>query len=322
MEFEKKKIQSETLSEYLSAVRQNLGAPLEEVSRQTGIKLFALQALENGNFKVLPAEVYVAGFLRQLAKFYAVDSADLINQYKKEQGIAVHIINQKARGNISFPKKIFQRLVITPKILTISLGTLFVAATVGYIIWQVWSINKTPSLHINSPANNQTIQGSSVEVDGKTDPGMTVSVNGQNIFVNSDGSFSTELALSQGPVEVMVTAQNHFGKSVSDTINLIASQNQAAASQVVLKLDFTGSVNLGYVIDGQNQQTASFKAGDSKTLSGGEEILLSTSDAGATKVTLNGQSLGVMGRSGEHLSNISFFASSGGVSTSTSGSTK
>lgn len=308
MIFEKKKIQIETLSEYLHSVRENLGLSLEDVGKKTGIKLKFLQSLESGDFKVLPAEVYVFGFLRQLSQLYSVRSQELIDQYKKEKGIEHQRARQALEGRTWY-KKYFGKLVITPKILTIVLGVVFVAATAGYIIWQVWSINKTPSLEIFEPTNNQAVQASSVLVRGQTDAGMSVTVNGQNIFVDQSGGFKTQLALSQGPEEITIMAQNHFGKSASNTINIIGSaSSQATSTPVVLKVDFTAPVVLGFIIDDQQAQTLSFGSGDSKTFSAARRILLSTSDAGSTKVTLNGQVLGAMGKPKEALTDIPFFA--------------
>ena len=74
MVFERKKIQLETLSEYLQEAREALGLSAEEVAAKTSIKLFFLQALESGEFKKLPPDVYVLGFLKQLAELYSVES--------------------------------------------------------------------------------------------------------------------------------------------------------------------------------------------------------------------------------------------------------
>ncbi|HYV33492.1 MAG TPA: helix-turn-helix domain-containing protein [Candidatus Limnocylindria bacterium] len=308
MIFEQKKIQIETLSEYLIAVRQSFNFSVEEVSKKTGIKLKFLESLEKGEFKILPADVYVLGFLTQLAALYAINPGELIGQYKKEKGIAQQLSRRAQFLESAWYKKPFNKLVITPKILSLTVGLVFVLLTVGYIIWQVWSINKTPSLQILSPVDNAVAQSSEVEIRGKTDPGMTATVNGQNIFVDSKGAFETQLGLSPGPKEIVVVASNHFGKSVTKTINITgAAENQTASPQLILKVDFTGTVILGFVIDNEPLQTLHFSNGDSKTFVASQEILLSTSNAGATKVTVNGQILGPMGKPKEQLNSIPFF---------------
>ncbi|MBI5530708.1 MAG: helix-turn-helix domain-containing protein [Candidatus Doudnabacteria bacterium] len=309
MLFEKKKIQIETLSEYLVAVREDLQLSAVEVSLKTSIKPVFLQALESGNFKLLPAEVYVFGFLRQLGRLYSVDSEELIGQFKKEKTIQRQLQKQEAMMRSSWPKKAFQKIVITPKILSLSAGLLFVFLTVGYIIWQVWSINRTPSLQIFEPQDNAVLQGSFVNVRGQTDPGINITINDQSIFVDSKGNFQTQLGLSSGPKEITVTAKNRFDKSVSRTINVTSGGQVHSDGQTLeLRVDFTTHVTLGFSLDDQPMQTMDFNAGESKTFTANQKILLSTSDAGSTKVTLNGTALGAMGRSKEQLQNIPFTA--------------
>lgn len=309
MLFEQKKISSETLSEYLTSVRSNLNISPQEVSEKTGIKLKFVQNLESGDFKPLPADVYVSGFLRQLAELYRVDANDLVAQYKKEKNIQKQVLSQRQVFASGWYKKYFGKLIITPKILSLFFGLLFVALTLGYIIWQLWSINKTPVLKIIEPQNNAVISASAVNVLGATDPGADVSVNGQNIFVDSKGSFQTQLALNPGPEEIIVTAANRFGKSISRSLNITGAGSVAlTAGLLQLSLSFTGPATIIFTIDNQPPQTVNFSAGDNKTFSANQKILISTSDAGATKVNLNGQNLGVMGRPKEQLVDIPFFA--------------
>jgi cytoskeletal protein RodZ len=309
MLFEQKKIRIETLSEYLAEVRNSLNLSVEEAAAKTGIKLKFLQNLETGDFKTLPADIYVIGFLHQLAQLYAVNPGELINQYKKERNIQKQLSKQSQLFVSGWFKKYFGKLIITPKILSVVLGLAFVILTLGYIIWQLWSINKTPSLVVAEPQNNSVISGSATNVSGHTDPGTDVSVNGQSIFVDSKGAFEMQAALSPGPEEITVTASNRFGKSVSRDINITGVGSVAGtAGPLRLALNFTGNVAITFSIDAQPAQTVNFSAGDNKTFSANQKILISTSNAGATKVNLNGQNLGAMGRPNEPLTNVPFFA--------------
>jgi len=309
MLFEQKKIHIETLNEYLAFVRNNLNLSLENVGKKTGIKLKFLQSLESGDFRPLPADVYVIGFLRQLAELYLVDSAELIQQYKKEKNIQKQVAKQSQAFAQGWYKRYFGKLIITPKVLSVILGLMFVTLTLGYIIWQLWSINRIPVLQVLEPQNNAVISGSVVNVSGATSPGAEVSVNGQNIFVDDKGGFKTQAALSPGPEEIVISASNRFGKSASRIINITGAGSMAStAGPLELGLSFTGAVSVTFAIDGQSSQTVNFIAGDNKTFTAQQKILISTSDAGATKVILNGQNLGVMGRPKEQLSNILFFA--------------
>jgi hypothetical protein len=186
-----------------------------------------------------------------------------------------------------------------------------VGATLSYIGWQLWSIDRTPSLAVNQPQDNSVISGAFVNVSGHTDPGADVSVNGENIFVDAKGDFNTQAALSSGPEEITIMSQNRFGKSVSKTVNVTGAVSIAPTSgPLQLGLSFTGPVVINFAADNQSPQTITFSAGDSKVFTATQEILISTSDAGATKVNLNGQNLGPMGRPKEQLSNMQFVAQS------------
>ena len=317
MIFETKKIQIETLSEYLSAVRANLNFSPVEVCKKTGISIKFLNALESGNLKILPADVYVYGFLRQLAQLYIIDQNILIEQYKKERGIESQIAKASKDSSSVIDGKFFGKLVITPKVLSFIFGAVFVTITILYIIWQVWSINKTPSLQIFSPENNAVISSSFVDVKGQTDPGMSVTVNDQIVFVDNKGNFQTQLGLSAGAKEISIVAKNRFDKVNSKVLNITGSASNTTidSQRLELKVDFNSNVVLGFGIDDQPTQTLNFSKGDSKIFTATKQILLSTTDAGATKVTLNGQLLGPMGRAGETLNNVSFFAQASSTTT-------
>ena len=61
-------------------------------------------------------------------------------------------------------------------------------------------------------------------------------------------------------------------------------------------------------MDDQETQNFNFSSGDTKTFIAKQKIILSTSDAGATDISLNGQNLGLMGKAKEQLSGITFYA--------------
>lgn len=307
MLFERKKIHTEILGEFLKSARCSMHLTPEEVSKKTGIKQKFLEGLEVGEFNSLPADVYIFGFLRQLSALYSADPDELVAQFKKEKGIELQISKSANPHAVSLNQKLFGRMVVTPKIISLVAGVLFVSLTVAYIIWQVLSINKTPGLIIFSPANNSVVLGSSADIKGQTDPAAQVSVNQENVFVNNTGGFETQIGLTPGPKTILITASNRFGKSISQTIN-ITSAAVASGTPLVLKINFNAAVALSAAIDDQSTQAFNFNTGDSKVFTAKQKIVLSTSDAGGTVVWLNGQNLGSMGKNKEQLNNVSFFA--------------
>jgi cytoskeletal protein RodZ len=70
----------------LKQTRLQRGISLEDVSRQTFIKLHYLYALEEGQIEQLPAPVYTSGYIRQYARLLNLEEAALIRQYHEQIG--------------------------------------------------------------------------------------------------------------------------------------------------------------------------------------------------------------------------------------------
>ncbi|PIQ25999.1 hypothetical protein COW36_02670 [bacterium (Candidatus Blackallbacteria) CG17_big_fil_post_rev_8_21_14_2_50_48_46] len=70
----------------LKQARLQKNISLEEVSKQTFIKLHYLYALEEGYLDQLPAPVYTSGYIRQYARLLNLDEAHLIRQYHEQIG--------------------------------------------------------------------------------------------------------------------------------------------------------------------------------------------------------------------------------------------
>ncbi len=317
MIFEKHKLNIETLSEYLSEVRTNKGLSIEEAAEKTGVALKFLVAIEAGRYQQLPPDVYVIGFLKQIANAYKVDCEQLIVQYKKERGIVEQAVNPSPRPQSSV-RAYVSTLTVTPKLVSLVAAVLLVVGTVSYLGWQVTSISRAPSLVINSPTNNDKVMGAVVTVSGKTDPGTSLHINNQNVMVAADGAFQTTVSLIAGQTELRVEAKNKFDRGVTKIIPLIVEQNvprvagaeTAAEAQVMLELFFVKAATITITVDGQMLPQEVISAGSTKYVQANKSAHVSASNASAVRVTLNGNDLGLLGTKDEPITNVSFTADS------------
>jgi hypothetical protein len=71
----------ESVGEVLREERQKRQIPIEEVSETTKISIRILEALEDNRFDVLPAAIYVKGFLKTYAEYLDLDANEVIDQY-------------------------------------------------------------------------------------------------------------------------------------------------------------------------------------------------------------------------------------------------
>jgi flagellar biosynthesis protein FlhG len=67
--------------EVLRRIRVSLGIELEEISSITKINSQHLRSIEGNQYDVLPAPVYLRGFLKQIAKCLSLDPAQVADSY-------------------------------------------------------------------------------------------------------------------------------------------------------------------------------------------------------------------------------------------------
>jgi len=73
------------LGEFLRETRISQGIDLLTVAKQTRISGKILQAMEENNFAVLPAEAFARGFYVLYAKVLAIDPEEVLQMYAKER---------------------------------------------------------------------------------------------------------------------------------------------------------------------------------------------------------------------------------------------
>lgn len=80
--------------------------------------------------------------------------------------------------------------------------------------------NGLPALTLTSPSDGAFSSNPSVLVAGTTDPGVTVTINGVQVPVASNGSFSKAFLLTDGSKSFVVVATDTAGLSTSSTVTV------------------------------------------------------------------------------------------------------
>lgn len=73
----------ELIGEYLKKEREAKGIPLKEIAGATHIGLRFLEAIEQEDFKTLPGEIFVRGFIKTYANYIGLDSNEILDRYTK-----------------------------------------------------------------------------------------------------------------------------------------------------------------------------------------------------------------------------------------------
>ncbi len=301
--FKTKSVKIDTLGEYLASVRKQKELDIKTVAELNQIKPSYIEHLETGDYSHMPPDVYVRGFLKSLAKFYRIKESILIDQYEKERGFgsSPHPISLKKR---------FDLLSLTPRNILITVSVLAALLAAGYVAAEIRSVLAPPYLSLSEPAKDGVIEGNSIVVAGKGEPGAEIFINNQPVLNDSNGQFNENLILSEGVNVIQVTERNKFGKVSTITRQITAQTAQAAAPPPsAINLTVQVGPNSAWIYleaDGLVVQRGTMLSGSVKSVSAKNSIILTTANAGSTQILLNDKDLGKLGREGEVIRNVEF----------------
>ena len=212
--FTEKKIflDSETVAEQLRSRRQELGLKLEKIAKEICINFKYLEALEKGNFNLLPAGVYGKNFLREYAVYLKIDYRPLVKMFERETAGN----NQRQQQEL-FSKQVVKAhyFLAIPKIIKSIILVVVVTVCLFYLSYRVKQIAAVPALNIQSPIDNLITKEKSVYVAGTAEAESQLIINGESIISDTNGSFVKEVDLKKGINIISITAQKKYGRSVT-----------------------------------------------------------------------------------------------------------
>lgn len=211
--FKTKQIKTGKLGEILKNTRESLKITLGQASKNTGIPVNYLQNLEEGNYKGLPADIYIVAYLKKYTKILNLDIGEILEQFKMERGIQTSFLKSQEliKGPFRFITK--HPLVVTPKRMSLVLGILVIALIFGYFWHQLSYIINPPIIKLSQPVSDFTTSETSVEVFGQTESDVYLTINGQEVYVDKVGHFQSIVSLDTGLNILKIEAKDRFGKT-------------------------------------------------------------------------------------------------------------
>jgi cytoskeletal protein RodZ len=181
---------------------------------------------------------------------------------------------------------------------------------------------EVPTLTVDQPSEGTTFENGAIPVRGKATNATSVTVSARfegpvegtpvvsggssppeptplTVEVAEDGAFSTPIQLTTGRWSIVVTASGANGKTAT-----LTRQVAVAYKGVNLVVDVRGgNAWIKVWVDGKvasppGSAGDTLRSGETLTFTGERSIEVRTGSSGVTYFTLNGQSLGALGRSG------------------------
>jgi len=244
-----------TLGDKLRGERATLGKTLDDIQKETRLRIEFLLGIENADITAFPAPSFIAGYVRSYASHLNLDPDECFNQFCKESGFIglQSEIDGKKRNKVIKPTKLLDEPILNPQIQKkkinngilnnfsfsglFSLTALLVLILgLGYggvtVLNEVQKVNLSP---INQSPSVQSISSTSIDENSFFDD---VDSNNTNIASNSDlEEFyrPTELVLPlmtprDGPISAIDPAIS--GVYVEDKNSIISESNQEDIIQV------------------------------------------------------------------------------------------
>ena len=271
---------SRSIGPELEDARTQKGLSFEEVEQATKIRKRYLEALEREDYSILPDAVYVQGFLKTYANYLGLDGDAISLEFRSrrrsrrerqssDSGLQRSKFEQPLLnvGGVSGARG---RRIPGGTILTIVVAVIVLALVIGSLYYigrgsQAYSETNSAAAGQDSKSN---------EKDQASGKGSSEQATGKNA----------------GPTK------NSIGRTEETTIEAPSVETLRAEVRVDKRPSW-----LEVRADGATSFAEVARPGFSMTFEAKHELSLTTGDAGAVKVSVNGQEVGVLGESGQVL---------------------
>lgn len=193
----------------LRALRRDRGLNYDQVAEATRLPRRIIEAFERDDFSALPESVYTRNFLKTYVRFLAGDEAYFLDCFDQARGTCDFI------DPLLLPRRKVRRawFLVTPRIFRyVGLGVIALFIF-GYLGFEVKRIVTPPAIEIAMPYDGLATDDATVKVTGRVFEEAEVTIDGEQILLNQDGTFVAEVDLERGLNLITVEAKKRYSKT-------------------------------------------------------------------------------------------------------------
>jgi transcriptional regulator with XRE-family HTH domain len=277
------------LGEWLRQRREELGIDLQQAAAETRIRARFLEALESEEFSSLPGPVVGRGFLRNYAVYLNLDPQEATRLFS-EQVAPPEPESLIVEGPSPFTRGPFQPVPLHEVpgryggwlwLVGLLLVVLAVAASLAWWYYP----------YLSDWIGGRKVGDNPMPTQQATDVTLVTATNTPKAVA------SAAVPTSAPPVQATVTLDPAI--TVTRTPFPTLTPSPPVYTGIFLELVFTDTSWIQVTVDGVRQFQGELAADTHRSWYGEERIELRIGNAGAVLVTMNGQSLGALGATGE-----------------------
>jgi len=184
---------------------------LEDVEKVTKIRAKFLDAIEQDAYQLLPSPIYAKGFVKNYGDYLGLDSTRVMAFFRRQ---TVDIKRSAILPRKSEDIKSNELRITPSRFIALIIGA-FIIVFLVYFGFQYQKLYMPPTLTITTPTQESMVKEKKLDIFGTTNPDATVTVNGVNVTVRSDGRFFTQINLDLGVNTITILATSRFGKTTT-----------------------------------------------------------------------------------------------------------
>ena len=241
--------------------RQNLS--IKDIEKATSIRALYIDAIEKGEYKTLPGEVYAKGFVRNYANYLKLNANEIVNAFNEEMHPQEEL--QESAGSSSAEEASQEQSSERNR--------------EEYRGPKITSLESYPMEKKSHGVRNALMVAAAVFVV----------------------AFAALIAFGgdEEPSAPAPRAKTQTAQQQKQSQKQTEAAPKPAADGVEMKLSFTDRCWTEVVVDGKTEFEGTAEKGKVLTLKGKDKVRITAGNAGALNYSLNGKDMGAIGQKGE-----------------------
>lgn len=241
--------------------RQNLS--IKDIEKATSIRALYIDAIEKGEYKTLPGEVYAKGFVRNYANYLKLNANEIVNAFNEEMHPQEEL--QESAGSSSAEEERQEQSSERNR--------------EEYRGPKITSLESYPMEKKSHGVRNALMVAAAVFVV----------------------AFAALIAFGgdEEPSAPAPRAKTQTAQQQKQSQKQTEAAPKPAADGVEMKLSFTDRCWTEVVVDGKTEFEGTAEKGKVLTLKGKDKVRITAGNAGALHYSLNGKDMGAIGQKGE-----------------------
>ncbi|MEZ4156653.1 MAG: helix-turn-helix domain-containing protein [Candidatus Paceibacterota bacterium] len=179
----------------------------ERLQGLTEVPMHYLDSLLAGDWADLPARPYVRGYLIKIARELDLDEDDLLDRYQNQFLAASGSFDSLPGNRFALPSFKYRKLLIPFAVLVVIIYAVFFTIS-----------SRTPYLELVTPPNESlepyAVNTPEIVLEGSVEEGDNVFINGDQVEVDSTGTFQYPYTLSLGLNTIEFRVSRFLGKEI------------------------------------------------------------------------------------------------------------